>query len=54
MLNFMDGLSSCCGEVHDKIEQLNKILHTDGFGFLNKAAVVALSDLEEVMKTLPP
>ncbi|CAD6262461.1 unnamed protein product [Miscanthus lutarioriparius] len=34
-------------EVHDKIEQ-PKIAHTDEFGFLDKAAVVAESDLEEV------
>jgi hypothetical protein len=34
-------------EVHDKIEQ-PKIGHTHEFGFLDKAAVVAESDLEEV------
>ena len=54
VLNFMDGLSSCCGEVHDKNEWLNKITHTDEFGFLDKVAVVPLLDLEEVMKTSPP
>ncbi|KAL6651314.1 hypothetical protein ACP70R_010239 [Stipagrostis hirtigluma subsp. patula] len=34
-------------EVHDKIDQ-PKIAHTDEFAFLDKAAVVADSDLEEV------
>ncbi|KAL6843844.1 hypothetical protein ACP4OV_026415 [Aristida adscensionis] len=34
-------------EVHDKIDQ-PKIAHTDEFAFLDKAAVVAGSDLEEV------
>ncbi|EAZ31849.1 hypothetical protein OsJ_16012 [Oryza sativa Japonica Group] len=33
-------------EVHDKINQ-SKIAHTDQFGFLDKAAVVMESDLEE-------
>uniref|UniRef100_A0A0E0DHU2 Major facilitator superfamily (MFS) profile domain-containing protein n=1 Tax=Oryza meridionalis TaxID=40149 RepID=A0A0E0DHU2_9ORYZ len=33
-------------EVHDKINQ-SKIAHTDEFGFLDKAAVVMESDLEE-------